>query len=130
MNQVPTATAPTVQLLLWIAEQPRTYAETIEVWKTSCPRLAVWEDALAADLVRLDRRCVLLTAAGKELLTGASVPPRMHALIRRVSGIAIVKNAASRFCWSHVWRSGCDAAWDLIFARAHVTESALGAGLL
>ncbi len=64
MNQVPTATAPTVQLLLWIAEQPRTYAETIEVWKTSCPRLAVWEDALAADLVRLDRRCVLLTAAG------------------------------------------------------------------
>jgi hypothetical protein len=69
MNQIPTATAPTVQLLLWIAEQPRTYAETIEVWKTSCPRLAVWEDALAADLVRLDRRCVLLTAVGKELLT-------------------------------------------------------------
>jgi hypothetical protein len=69
MNQIPTATAPTVQLLLWITEQPRTYAETIEVWKTSCPRLAVWEDALADDLVRLDRMCVLLTAAGKELLT-------------------------------------------------------------
>jgi hypothetical protein len=60
--------APTLQLLAWIAEQSRSYAETIEVWKTSCPRLAVWEDALADDLVRVDRRCVLLTAAGRELL--------------------------------------------------------------
>jgi hypothetical protein len=66
---MPTATAPTAQLLVWIAEQSRSYAETIEVWKTSCPRLAVWEDALADDLIRIDRGCVLLTAAGRELLT-------------------------------------------------------------
>ena len=63
-----TADAPTVQLLMWIAEQPRSYDETIEAWKTSCPRLAVWEDALADDLVRVDRGYVLLTAAGRELL--------------------------------------------------------------
>jgi hypothetical protein len=62
-------TAPTVQLLEWIAEQPRSHAETIEVWKTSCPRLALWEDALADDLVRIDGGFVLLTAAGRELLT-------------------------------------------------------------
>jgi len=68
MNEVPTVTAPTVQMLEWIAEQPRSYAETIEVWKTSCPRLAVWEDALADELVCIDRGCVLLTAAGRELL--------------------------------------------------------------
>jgi hypothetical protein len=66
---LPTVTAPTVQLLAWIAEQSRSYAETIDVWKTSCPRLAVWEDALADDLVRVDRGRVLLTAAGSELLT-------------------------------------------------------------
>jgi hypothetical protein len=59
-------------MLVWIAEQPRSYAETIEVWKTSCPRLAVWEDALADDLVRIDRGRVLLTAAGRELLTAGS----------------------------------------------------------
>jgi len=59
-------------MLVWIAEQPRSYAETIEVWKTSCPRLAVWEDALADDLVRIDRARVLLTAAGRELLTAGS----------------------------------------------------------
>ena len=71
MNRLPTVTAPTVQLLAWIAEQSRSHAETIEVWKTSCPRLAVWEDALADDLLRIDRGCVLLTGAGRELLTAA-----------------------------------------------------------
>ena len=69
MNESLTVTAPTVQLLVWIAERPRTYAETIEAWKTSCPRFAVWEDAVADRLVRIDRGCVLLTTAGKELLT-------------------------------------------------------------
>jgi hypothetical protein len=70
---MPVAHAATIQLLVWIAERSRSYAETIEVWKTSCPRLAVWEDALADDLVRVDRGCVLLTAAGRKLLT---TPPR------------------------------------------------------
>ena len=66
---MPTVTAATLQLLVWIAEQSRSYGETIEVWKTSCPLLSVWEDALAEDLVRIERGCVLLTAAGGELLT-------------------------------------------------------------
>jgi hypothetical protein len=65
---MPAVTAPTVQLLMWIEERARSYPETIEAWKTSCPRLAVWEDALVDELVRVDRGCVLLTAAGKELL--------------------------------------------------------------
>jgi hypothetical protein len=29
----------------WIAREPRAYAEVIGAWKTSCPRLTVWEDA-------------------------------------------------------------------------------------
>lgn len=33
-------------LIEWIAKKPRTYAEVIEVWRTSCPRLTVWEDAV------------------------------------------------------------------------------------
>lgn len=66
---MPTVTAPTVQLLAWIAERSRSYGETLEAWQTSCPRLAVWEDALADGLVRIDRGCVLLTATGNELLT-------------------------------------------------------------
>ena len=69
---MPAVTTATLQLLAWIAEQPRGYAETIEMWKTSCPRLAVWEDALAEHLVRVDGGGVVLTAEGRELLT--SVP--------------------------------------------------------
>ncbi|MEM9028992.1 MAG: hypothetical protein AAGC70_11545 [Pseudomonadota bacterium] len=29
----------------WLAREPRPYAEAIEAWRTSCPRLTVWEDA-------------------------------------------------------------------------------------
>jgi hypothetical protein len=65
---MPTVAAPSLQLLAWIAERPRGYAETIETWKTSCPRLSVWEDALADGLVRVERRRVLLTASGREFL--------------------------------------------------------------
>jgi hypothetical protein len=63
-----TATAPTLQLLAWIAERRPTYPETMEAWRSSCPRLTVWEDAVAEDLVRIERGNVLLTAAGTALL--------------------------------------------------------------
>ncbi len=71
---VPTVNAPTIQLLEWLSERPRSYAETIEVWKTSCPRLSVWEDALADDLVRVARGRVSLTAAGRLLLAAGPGP--------------------------------------------------------
>ena len=34
-----------LDLLEWIGPGQRPYAETIEAWRTSCPRLPVWEDA-------------------------------------------------------------------------------------
>jgi hypothetical protein len=43
-------------LVEWVAKKPRTYAEVIEVWRTSCPRLTVWEDA--ADRGFVERRNV------------------------------------------------------------------------
>jgi hypothetical protein len=30
----------------WIARKPRLYAEVIATWRTSCPRLTIWEDAV------------------------------------------------------------------------------------
>jgi hypothetical protein len=35
-----TVTDPMLQLLAWIAERRPTYPETIEAWKSSCPRQA------------------------------------------------------------------------------------------
>jgi hypothetical protein len=34
-----------VDLLEWIGRRPRPYAEVLEAWRTSCPRLPVWEEA-------------------------------------------------------------------------------------
>jgi hypothetical protein len=41
------------EFLSWVDRQARTYDETMAAWRTSCPRLAVWEDAVADDLVSL-----------------------------------------------------------------------------
>ena len=35
----------TIQFLEWLSELPRTYCETMDAWRTSCPKLPVWEDA-------------------------------------------------------------------------------------
>ncbi len=36
-----------LDLLEWIGPAPRPYSEVIEAWRTSCPRLPVWEEASA-----------------------------------------------------------------------------------
>jgi hypothetical protein len=48
-------TSLTRDLLLWVARRPRSYAETMEAWRTSCPRFPIWEDALGDGLIRVER---------------------------------------------------------------------------
>ena len=38
-------------LLEWLAREPRTNAEVMDGWRTSCPRLPVWEEATDNGLV-------------------------------------------------------------------------------
>lgn len=45
MSDVDPVPALVLDLLEWIGPAPRPYAEVIEVWRTSCPRLPVWEQA-------------------------------------------------------------------------------------
>ncbi len=40
-----------LDLLEWVGRRERTYQETLEAWRTSCPRLPVWEDANNRGLV-------------------------------------------------------------------------------
>jgi hypothetical protein len=48
---------------------PRPYAEVMEAWRTSCPRLPIWEEANAAGLVECTaERVVRLTPAGRRFL--------------------------------------------------------------
>jgi hypothetical protein len=77
-----TADAPTDhltrQFLAWVAEAPRTYADAMEAWRTSCPRMTIWEDAVRDGLVRLTNghgamreTRVTLTERGATLLSNA-----------------------------------------------------------
>jgi len=35
-----------LDFLEWIAREPRLCADVMDAWRTSCPRLTVWEDAI------------------------------------------------------------------------------------
>jgi hypothetical protein len=62
-----------LDLLEWVAGKPRSYAEAMDAWRTSCPRLPVWEDAVDLGLVACRRgdgtgMIVAVTPAGQALL--------------------------------------------------------------
>jgi hypothetical protein len=40
-----------LDLLEWVERAPRSYNEVMEAWRTSCPRLPVWEEAVDLGLV-------------------------------------------------------------------------------
>ena len=56
----------------WVATSPRRYSDVMDAWKTSCPRLTIWEDAIDQGLVqrcRIDGELSIeATAAGRDLL--------------------------------------------------------------
>jgi hypothetical protein len=65
----------TLDLLTWLSSRPRTYDETMAAWRTHCPRLSIWEDALADGLVQVRRNgagrdgsTVTLTERGRAAL--------------------------------------------------------------
>ena len=62
-----TTTALRRQMLEWIAERPRDRAELMEAWRTSCPRLSIWEDACLDGLIDFEPGTgkVILSEAGK-----------------------------------------------------------------
>jgi D-3-phosphoglycerate dehydrogenase len=61
-----------LDLLEWINREQRTYRQTMDAWRTSCPRLPVWEEANRQKLVERisspGRSIVRITPAGTELL--------------------------------------------------------------
>jgi len=57
----------------WIAREPRSYSEVIGTWKTSCPRLTIWEDAadqgyIARETIAGSGLIVTVTEHGENLL--------------------------------------------------------------
>jgi hypothetical protein len=63
----------TMDFLAWLAPAPRAYSEVMDIWRTSCPRLTIWEDAIDAQLVehrheRGQPALVAITPRGAALL--------------------------------------------------------------
>ena len=56
-----------LDLVEWVAKAPRSQADVMETWRTSCPRLPVWEEAVERGLVARGAT-VTVTLAGKQLL--------------------------------------------------------------
>ena len=62
-----------LDLVEWVATQPRPYAEALEIWRTSCPRLPVWEEAMergfvTRNLLQHGVAVIAATPAGEALL--------------------------------------------------------------
>jgi hypothetical protein len=79
MNETPSALV--LDLVEWLAPRPRPYAEVMDAWRTSCPRLTVWEDAVDAGYVSREWHegrgalvAITLLAAVAVLIAGCAAP--------------------------------------------------------
>lgn len=77
-----TVEALILDLLEWLDPSPRPYAEVMDAWRTSCPRLPVWEEA--NDSGFLERR----HGAGSGELVAVSSKGRAHLRAHRSSALS------------------------------------------
>jgi hypothetical protein len=83
----PVLEALILDLLEWLANGERTYEEVMDAWRTSCPRLTVWEDANDRGLIASEqvngRRLIRPSSSGLAMLDQLSrtqrpeIPPRV-----------------------------------------------------
>jgi hypothetical protein len=69
-----------LDLLEWIAARPRRYEEVMDAWRTSCPRLTIWEDTVDAGYVQTwfgpdKEKMVVISDRGKEFLDANRMAP-------------------------------------------------------
>jgi hypothetical protein len=78
-----------LQFLAWVASRPRTYADCMQAWQTTCPRHTVWEDALIDGLIKVasadtqHQSEVTLTPRGKAILEKTTDKSLQTELLRR-----------------------------------------------
>jgi hypothetical protein len=78
-----TVEALILDLLEWLASGERTYTEVMDAWRTSCPRLPVWEDATDRGLVKTENvegsLIVRITSPGRAFLAERRPSSRLEA---------------------------------------------------
>lgn len=77
MTAAITNKALVLDLLEWLGAGSRPYGEVMDAWRTSCPRLPIWEDAIDSGFVACERdgagTVVRVTPRGRAFL-GAERP--------------------------------------------------------
>ncbi len=63
-----------LDLVEWVARGPRDHGHVMNAWRTTCPRLTIWEDAVDAGLVRRAGPAVQVTPVGIEFLRAHGRP--------------------------------------------------------
>jgi len=78
-----------LDLLEWVASGEITYHEVMDAWRTSCPRLPVWEDANDRGLVTrsvANGKCIVtITPSGAALLAQKRPPARGDRHVTEIS---------------------------------------------
>jgi hypothetical protein len=77
-----TVEALILDLLEWVASGEKSYEEVMDAWRTSCPRLPVWEDANDRGLVTSER------VNGRSIIR---ITPSGLALLRQRKHLTVVK---------------------------------------
>lgn len=79
-----TIDALVLDLLEYVANGEKDYTDVMEAWRTSCPRLPVWEEANDRGLVTRamanGRAIVAITASGRALLQQRGAAEKKTAL--------------------------------------------------
>lgn len=83
-----TVDALILDLLEWIGPNARPYAETLEGWRTSCPRLPVWEEAN-------DRGFIAWREAGGTHLSVVTMGLGLQSIDSHIEYLATVAQALS-----------------------------------
>lgn len=71
-----------LDLLEWLAKRDRSYGEVMDAWRTSCPRLPIWEEANDRGLVKKEEvngRCVVRISSSGCAVLAQRKPIRVSA---------------------------------------------------
>jgi D-3-phosphoglycerate dehydrogenase / 2-oxoglutarate reductase len=78
-----------LDLLEWLGDSPRPYPEVLDAWRTSCPRLPVWEEANDRGYIERDHS----SATGPSV--SVSVTGVVHLRMNRASGLRPIPTGRS-----------------------------------
>ena len=83
-----------LDLVEWVERRQRTYRETMEAWRTSCPRLPVWEDACERGFVvrAVTNTGVMVQATSAGLAFLEERRPAAYEALRRRTDVQVLES--------------------------------------